>query len=498
MSARRWPVITLGLIVVNVIIFLFTHSSMDDKQEQQTKTVRLHLIILAAMHPELNVPASVQKMLATVKENNPKEWKYAQGDQRDVQDAWEAKMRLMDDPSELQGEMDSLASQYSEVQAASLADQFGFIPSQRRPITYLTANFLHAGWWHLIANMWFLWLAGLVLEDTWGRPIYAVFYIVAGAAALQFYAWMHSGSMMPVVGASGAVAGLMGGLLVRFPKMKIEMRWIFIRSLAQGGYKFFAPAYTLLPLWLLVEVLSGFFLGQMSNVAHWAHVGGFVFGALVALGVRYSGLEHIATKAVEEQMTWKSDPEIAQASELIEKGQVDDAISYLQTLVSAKPDSVDACSMLQQAYWRKGDVPAYQEMTTKLCALHLKARENELAWQNFEEFLHTGGGQMPAETWFELCRVAEGQQNFERALSEYQKMIAAYPTERRTLQAQIAAGRICLKNLDRPQDALKFYEAAAASPIPHLDWEQTIAAAIREAKKILETPVPAGSSGTPR
>jgi membrane associated rhomboid family serine protease len=446
------------------------------------------------MHPELTVPESVQKMLATVRENHPKEWEAIKNDRREVEDAWDARIRLMDDPSQLQEEMNSLASQYSEAQTTSLTEQYGFVPFQRRAITYLTANFLHAGWFHLIGNMWFLWLAGFVLEDVWGRPLYLIFYLVAGIAALQFHEWTNSGSMMPVVGASGSIAGLMGGFLVRFPKMKIQMRWILgIRSLLRGGYQFSAPAYALLPLWLVTEVLYGALFGQLTGVAHFAHVGGFVFGAVVALAVRYSGLEHLATKSVDEQMTWASDPDITKASQLMESGQTDEAINHLQTIMSAKPDSVDACSMLQQAYWRKGDVPAYQELTAKLCALHLKARENDLAWQNYEEFLNTGGSKMPIDTWFDLCRIAEGQQNFDRALSEYRKLIAVYPAERRSLQAQIAAGRICLKNLDRPQEALQFYEAAAASPIPHLDWEQTIAGAIREAKKAVETSSPAAS-----
>jgi membrane associated rhomboid family serine protease len=492
MSARRWPVVTLGLIVINVVVFLFTHSTLDD-QQLQAHEVKLHLILLAGMHPELTIRPEAQKMLATIQAANPKLWNYVKSDQRQIEDGWDARMRLLDDPEKLQEEMDSLGAKYADVEVASLTEQYAFIPALQKPITYLTANFLHGGWLHLIGNMWFLWLAGFVLEDTWGRPLYTIFYFVAGAAAMQVHALTNAGSLVPTLGASGAVAGLMGGFLMRFPKMRIQMRWILgIRSMLRGGYQFSAPAWALLPLWLLTEVLYGTFFGQSTGVAHWAHVGGFGFGALVAVVLRYSHLEHLANKAIEEKVTWTSDPEITQASELIEKGQNDEAIHHLENVMAAKPDSIDACSMLQQTYWRMGDVPRYQELTAKLCALHLKARENDLAWQNFEEFLNTGGGKMPVATWFDLCRVAEGQQAFERALSEYQKLIATYPTEKRALQAQMAAGRICLKQLNRPQEALTFYEAAAASPIPHLDWEQTISAAIRDARKALE-PAAAGA-----
>ena len=96
--------------------------------------------------------------------------------------------------------------------------------------------------------MWFLWLAGFVLEDTWGRWLYSAFYLIAGVAALQFYAWTNPGSITPTLGASGAVAALMGAFLVRFPKMKIEMAWLFFLRIRT----FKAPAWCLLPLWLLL------------------------------------------------------------------------------------------------------------------------------------------------------------------------------------------------------------------------------------------------------
>jgi len=133
---------------------------------------------------------------------------------------------------------------------------------------------------------------------------------------------------------------------------------------------------------------------------------------------------------------------------------------------------LDAWLLLQQTYWNKQDLPAYHDATAKLCALHLKAREPEQAWQDYEHFLNSGGSKMPAATWFELCRVAENQKNFDRALNEYEKLAAAYPSDRQSLMAQMGAARICVKQLNRPQEALKFYQAASASTVPHLDWNR--------------------------
>ena len=180
----------------------------------------------------------------------------------------------------------------------SIAEQYAFVPAQPTAISYLTANFLHGGWMHLIGNMWFLWLAGFVLEDVWGRWLYSAFYLIAGAAALQFYAWSNPGSITPTLGASGAVAALMGAFLVRFPKMKIEMAWLFLFKL----YRFKAAAYWLLPLWLFGEIFYGSLFGSSSGVAHWAHVGGFLFGALAALAIQHSGIEQKANKAIEDKL----------------------------------------------------------------------------------------------------------------------------------------------------------------------------------------------------
>src|SRR5579859_6390699 len=109
--------------------------------------------------------------------------------------------------------MDSLCADLSSQTSASLLDQYAYVPAHPSGISYLTANFLHAGWLHLIGNMWFLWLAGTILEDTWGRIIYPIFYLVAGVAALQFHAWFNPGSTVATLGASGAVAALMGAFL---------------------------------------------------------------------------------------------------------------------------------------------------------------------------------------------------------------------------------------------------------------------------------------------
>jgi membrane associated rhomboid family serine protease len=123
---------------------------------------------------------------------------------------------MQDDSYDLQQEMDSLGKDYAKLSAASILGKYAFIPAHQTLLGLITANFLHGGWLHLIGNMWFLWLAGAVLEDTWGRMIYPAFYLIAGVLALQVHAMVNVGSFTPTIGASGAIAGLMGAFLVRW------------------------------------------------------------------------------------------------------------------------------------------------------------------------------------------------------------------------------------------------------------------------------------------
>lgn len=142
----------------------------------------------------------------------------------------------------------------------------------------LTSMFLHGSWLHLIANMWFLWLFGNNVEDSTGHFRFLVFYLLCGALAAGAHVFMMPGSPVPVVGASGAISGVMGAYLLLYPRIRIETLFIFVI--------FFriipVPAWFVLILWFGLQVLSGYAdpMGT-SGVAVWAHVGGFVAGLLL-------------------------------------------------------------------------------------------------------------------------------------------------------------------------------------------------------------------------
>ncbi len=144
----------------------------------------------------------------------------------------------------------------------------------------LTSMFLHGGWLHLIGNMWFLWVFGNNVEDSMGHVRYLAFYVLCGLAAAAAQTFVNPSSIVPMVGASGAISGVMGAYVILYPKVRVHMivfLFIFITRIV-------VPAYLMLGYWFLLQLLGGSAAQGEGGVAFWAHVGGFVAGAgLIAL-----------------------------------------------------------------------------------------------------------------------------------------------------------------------------------------------------------------------
>jgi membrane associated rhomboid family serine protease len=143
----------------------------------------------------------------------------------------------------------------------------------------VTSMFLHGSWMHLIGNMWFLWIFGNNIEDSMGPGRYAVFYLVCGLVAALAQVVTNPASPVPMVGASGAISGVMGGYLVLYPRVRVY-------ALLPLGFLITTvalPAWMMLVYWLGLQLLSGFFSGrgEGGGVAFWAHVGGFVAGVVL-------------------------------------------------------------------------------------------------------------------------------------------------------------------------------------------------------------------------
>lgn len=161
-------------------------------------------------------------------------------------------------------------------------ERHGIIPDHFRFSTLLTSMFLHGGWLHVIGNMWFLWIYGRNVEDLMGSGRFFLFYLLCGIAAGLVHVFFNPYVRVPTVGASGAIAGVMGAYLVKFPRARIVTLvpvFVFLTTLE-------IPAAFLLLYWFAIQFFSGFGsigVSQISQggIAWFAHVGGFLAGMLL-------------------------------------------------------------------------------------------------------------------------------------------------------------------------------------------------------------------------
>jgi membrane associated rhomboid family serine protease len=146
--------------------------------------------------------------------------------------------------------------------------------------TVITSMFMHGGWFHLIGNMLFLWVFGNNIEDAMGHGKFLIFYLLCGIAAAATQTFIGPHSVVPMVGASGAISGVLGAYLLLYPRVRVHTLIVLPIYITTVAF----PAYVMLGYWILLQLVGG--LGSLNEiekggVAFFAHVGGFVAGALL-------------------------------------------------------------------------------------------------------------------------------------------------------------------------------------------------------------------------
>ena len=159
---------------------------------------------------------------------------------------------------------------------------YGLIPDRLHASALVTSMFLHGGWMHIIGNMWFLWIFGDNVEDVMGHGKYLLFYLLCGVAAGLTQVMFNPYSRLPMVGASGAIAGVMGAYLIKFPQSRIVtvvFIFIFLTRIE-------VPAVLMLLYWFFIQLFSGvgtigYSQANQGGTAFFAHIGGFIAGMIL-------------------------------------------------------------------------------------------------------------------------------------------------------------------------------------------------------------------------
>jgi membrane associated rhomboid family serine protease len=156
---------------------------------------------------------------------------------------------------------------------------FAVVPSHFMWPTLVTSMFLHAGWLHFLGNMLYLWIFGDNVEERLGHGRFIVFYLACGVIAGLAHVYMNPTSSLPTLGASGAIAGVLGAYFVEYPRARV-LTWFFV-------FVLYVPAWIILGYWFVLQFLGGAATSlayegrSMGGVAFWAHVGGFIAGVVM-------------------------------------------------------------------------------------------------------------------------------------------------------------------------------------------------------------------------
>lgn len=273
----------------------------------------------------------------------------------------EGKLTAPDDPlylewKDLKAELDALIQKVPSM-------RFGYRPALDGLWRMLTSMFAHGGFLHLIGNMWFLYLVGCNLEDRWGRFQFLAFYVVAGCIAALTFTALHQESEIPLVGASGAVAGAMGAFMVCFSRTRIKIFYVYWLFMMPRWGTFRASAWVVLAVWVLQELSMTLVevSATSTQVAHSAHAGGFLFGGIVAFLLKRAGVDSQLDQASEraadaEQTVFQEHPLYLQALDQRAVGNDAQAAALLVKLLRESPNHLGACEVLLDLGLMQGEL----------------------------------------------------------------------------------------------------------------------------------------------
>jgi membrane associated rhomboid family serine protease len=457
-QVRRLPWMTILLVAANVLVFLFTNQ-IAQQQAGETRQRVQEVVRYAAERPYLRVSDDLRRVVPP------------------------APPRAELSPETVareQARFDEMLAELRSGTKGNIYRTYGYVPAEPRLLTLFTSMFLHGGWMHLLGNMLFLWLAGGSLEDRWGRILFLLVYLASGVVAALLHAAMMPHSALPMVGASGAIAGLMGAFLVRLARTRIRFFYWFV--VVRGT--FVMPAFVALPLWLLQQFAMAR-SGAGGGIAVWAHIGGFVFGVLVALVVRLADFEKkVLAPAIARKTTWSPSEQLTAALEKLDRGGAEAGVRDLVALLKQTPNSIEARAALVAAYTQVGDTASAGRESARLVSAYVVAREMDGGLAALDEHRRAHPDvAVPLRSLLTLAAHREKQERHAEAADLYQKGIAAWPVDPLRPKALVAYGRLMLEVFKQPDAAGTLLEDAlrdpAATPEFRRAAEELMAAARR-------------------
>jgi membrane associated rhomboid family serine protease len=256
--------------------------------------------------------------------------------------------------------------------------RFSVVPARGLfQIGWLSAMFLHFGWGHLLGNLLFFYVVAAFLEDVWGRPLFAAFYLLGGIISSLCQAGLDMHSQAMQLGASGAIAACMGAFSLRFPTRKVGfVYWFYLK-----GGMFKLPAWIWGAAWFAMQLFQFALFGKEASVAFMAHLAGFGFGVVFALAMKASKLEEKVIAPKIDVPAWQVDPRVEKARIALVENQRADARRLFLEVLKEKPDESEAALALAKLDAEDGNVAEATRRASRMLQKFAAAQDaDSLRW----------------------------------------------------------------------------------------------------------------------
>ena len=453
-EVRRWPWISTGLIALNFAVFLGIALFYDEARAEREVDDQWHAVaVYVGAHPYLNLPPEVDQRLSP------------EGRQR------LDRLRVLaekDRPEDAvlaneQAELDGLGTSLARSMQRLPSVRWGYTPARPSPMTLLTSMFLHAGWMHILGNMLFFFLSGPFVEDRFGRPLFLGLYLCSGIAAALAEASHAPGSLTPMVGASGAIAGVMGAFLLRLGRSRIRFLILPFPLIPAIRFKPLLPAFVVLPMWLLQQL----WYAQQSHaggVAWWAHVGGFLFGFAAAGVLKLARIEEtVIHPAIEEQISLTQHPALERATEARLRGDLPAARAAVREVLAAQPQNVEASLEAYEIASAGGDAEEVARAATRLVEAYVRSGETALALRIVREVTAEDAPGLPSRFYLTAGALLEKEGDGRGALELYERVLMRQPEDATAFRAWYRSAEVLRRGGD-VRRAREAYLKARAHP----------------------------------
>ncbi|MBD3272319.1 MAG: rhomboid family intramembrane serine protease [Elusimicrobia bacterium] len=476
----KFPWVTISLIALNFIVFVITWPSekrfMHDRVSIQEYHEIAQYLASIALHAESGMPDHIKEVLYREKQSpdfpTPQtEEIFEKINDRSISLAPQARYGW--DLTYPRYESFRMSINAQEHAPRSLYLDYAFYPQGPWFPGIITSQFLHGGILHLLFNMWFLWLVGCNLEERWGPYWFLILYLAGGAAGAICQSVMYPGSNMPMIGASGAIASLMGAFLIRFATMKIRFFYALLLIGIRFG-RFYMPAWVALPLWLGQQLLMGIgTLHQEPLVGYWAHAGGFAFGLVGAALIRLFKLARYWEKQAEQ--TDKSCLiKINEAFRLLRAKLFDEAEKLFIEVQQANRRDIRTYFGLMRIYDQRTDIKNYLSQAYKLLTFALEQKNTSLADEAVRMSLpKLDEMSTDPALLFNFGSILGTMGRYKESVHVYRKIIELFPQTAYYPKAVFSAGRMLHEHLHQHREAVSLFSLLLKDPYRH-EWHDIV------------------------